>query len=147
MNKLHLIAAGTMASLMVAAGGCADQQRQQMDEQRQQRMLPPGSQVVAEGVPPLSYLIPDDGARVQVWDLTTGSLVHTADLPGDSKGSVLVLDAKSQKLLIRSLNNNDQAVLLDGLSATDEYRITLLPEGNANDVAPATTPAPLGQMR
>ncbi|MCC7349667.1 MAG: hypothetical protein IT446_03785 [Phycisphaerales bacterium] len=139
MNKLHLIAAGTMAALMVAAGGCADQQ-QRLDEQRQQRMLPPGAQVVAEGQPPLSYLIPEEGARIQVWDLTTSSLVHTANLPASSQGSVLVLDAKSQKLLIRSMNNNDQAVLLDGLSPTDQYRITLLPEGNTYDAGPATAP-------
>jgi len=140
MNKLHLIAAGTMTALMVAAGGCADQQQQRLDEQRQQRMLPPGAQVVAEGQPPLSYLVPDEGARVQVWDLTTGSLVHSAELPASAQGSVLVLDAKSQKLLIRSLNNNDQAVLLDGLSPTDQYRITLLPGGNATDTSPTTGP-------
>jgi len=140
MNKLHLIAAGTMAALMVAAGGCADQHQQRLDEQRQQLMMPPGSQVVAEGQPPLSYLIPDQGARVRVWDLTTGSLIHSADLPANSQGAVLVLDAKSQKLLIRSLNNNDQAVLLDGLSPTDEYRIMLLPGGNINDTSPATGP-------
>jgi hypothetical protein len=145
MNKLHLIAAGTMAAMMVAAGGCADQQQQRLDEQRQQRMLPPGAQVVAEGQPPLSYLIPEEGARIQVWDLTTSSLVHTANLPANSQGAVLVLDAKSQKLLIRSMNNNDQAVLLDGLSSTDQYRITLLPEGNTYDAGPAT--APFGPSR
>jgi hypothetical protein len=93
----------------------------------------------------LSYLIPEEGARIQVWDLTTSSLVHTANLPANSQGAVLVLDAKSQKLLIRSMNNNDQAVLLDGLSSTDQYRITLLPEGNTYDAGPAT--APFGPSR
>lgn len=139
MKRLHVITAGTMAMILAAAGGCADQQQQRDAEQRQQRMLPPGAQVVAEGQPPLSYLIPQEGARVQVWDLTTQSLVHSSNLPGSAQGTILVLDAKSQKLMIRSLNNTDQAVLLDGLSPDDQYRITLLPEGSETvQTAPTT---------
>lgn len=103
--------------MLAAAGGCADRGEPVHVRWNSERgfhsgvaSLPADAEVVAEGQPPLTYLNQRAGT-LYVFDITSDSLIHTADMD-DAGGALFVLDAHQKALLARPLAQKDQDVVL-----------------------------------
>jgi hypothetical protein len=114
---------------------------QQRHEERMQAVLPQrvasghatAANVVADGVPPLSFLTMNAG-RVSVLNLTTGTKIHTADIPDAPMGALVAVNPEKKAITLGSTDTPEFMVLASPIDPTHRFQITFDP------ATPATRP-------
>jgi hypothetical protein len=130
-RHLASFAALLVAGLVVA--GCASSKpvdRPSSDRTGAARGVPAEAQVVAEGVPPLSFLYSGHGGTLYVYDQTSDTLIHTADFGPDrsTTGGVMMIDADRKALVLNDANKNS-VTLVSSIDPRHHYTMWFMPPG------------------
>jgi hypothetical protein len=126
----------TSLAALLATGlfltGCAGSKpevvRPSSDRTGSARGVPAEAQVVAEGVPPLSFLYSGHGGTLYVYDQTADSLIHTADFGPDrsTAGGIVMIDAERKALVLNDANKN-AVTLVASVDPKHRYTMWFMP--------------------
>ena len=131
-RRLTSFAALLAAGLLLA--GCTPKEpavvRPSSDRTGSARGIPPEAQVVAEGMPPLSFLYSGHGGTLYVYDQTADSLIHTADFGPDRStlGGIVKIDVERKALVLDDANKNS-VTLVSSVDPKHRYTMWFMPPG------------------
>ena len=115
------------------------------------RDIPADAKLVASGQPPLSFLFPAGGGKVYLYDQSSDSLLHTADLgTGNTTGGLLLLDPERRVFAGRDVNTKpeDDVVLVKAIDPKHRFAIYFqapaLKVEQESDDSPGPTTRPAG---
>jgi hypothetical protein len=120
------------AALLLA--GCSPSKpavvRPSSDRTGAARGVPAEAQVVAEGVPPLSFLYSGHGGTLYVYDQTSDALIHTADFGPNmsTTGGIVMIDADRRALVLNDANKNS-VTLVASVDPKHRYTMWFMPPG------------------
>lgn len=94
------------------------------------RGVPAEAQVVAEGVPPLSFLYSGHGGTLYVYDQTSDALIHTADFGPNmsTAGGIVKIDVERKALVLDDANKNS-VTLVGAVDPKHRYTMWFMPPG------------------
>jgi len=129
----HLASFGALLTAGLIVAGCASNQpvvRPSSDRTGAARGVPAEAQVVAEGVPPLSFLYSGHGGTLFVYDQTSDTLIHTADFGPDrsTTGGIVMIDAERHALVLNDANKKS-VTLVASVDPKHRYTMWFLPPG------------------
>src|SRR5689334_20481418 len=96
---------GTISGLMLAAAviGCAAPGARPGDTRSAARDIPGDAKLVASGQPTISFLFPAGPGSLYLYDETSNSLLHTAQIGADnSMGGLFLLDRTRRSFIGRT---------------------------------------------
>jgi hypothetical protein len=134
---MHSARHRTSLAALLAAGlllaGCASKTvvvHPSSDRTGAARGVPAEAQVVAEGVPPLSFLYSGHGGTLYVYDQTSDALIHTADFGPNmsTTGGIVMIDAEKRSLVLNDANKNS-VTLVASVDPKHRYTMWFMPPG------------------
>jgi hypothetical protein len=126
----------TSLAALLAAGvflaGCSTSKptviRPSSDRTGSARGVPTEAQVVAEGMPPLSFLYSGHGGTLYVYDQSADALIHTADFGPDrsTAGGIVKIDVERKALVLDDANKNS-VTLVSSVDPKHRYTMWFMP--------------------
>jgi hypothetical protein len=134
-RRRQFLSAGVMSivALCAVGGGC---KQQNVEAARWRSMLPPGAELAASGLPPISY-VAAPGEEFFVVDETNGYLISSGRLPAD--GQSLIMIDPNQRAVLGGSGADDQVPLARGIEPRHHFSIW-----HASPSAPPAQPTPPG---
>jgi hypothetical protein len=130
----HLTSLAALLGIGVWVAGCASSKPAEVhpssDRTGAARGVPAEAQVVAEGVPPLSFLYSGHGGTLYVYDQTSDALIHTADFGPNmsTAGGIVMIDAERKALVLNDSNKNS-VTLVASIDPRHRYTMWFMPPG------------------
>ena len=129
-----------LLTLVVSIAGCKSSAVNEMAYRP--FLIPANAQIVAEGAPPISAVIGQPGT-LYVYDRTTQSLPHSAQLPSNGQSLLFVLSPAALTVRTSEQNATEATTLVNDIDKTHHYALWFVPgEGSAKSVAHASTTQP-----
>ena len=129
-----------LLTLVVSVAGCASSAPK--ETAYRPFLIPANAQIVAEGAPPLSAVIGQSGT-LYVYDRTTQSLPHSAQLPSSGQSLLFVLSPAALTVRSPEQNATEATTLVNDIDKTHHYALWFVPgEGSSKSIAHASTTQP-----